>query len=74
MDLTQLIFSAPERALGLIRRALARQLFPKARLSQARLVIAVDQMEELFTTEAEPTSREALVRAWICLPVAASFG
>ena len=63
MDLTQLIFSAPERALGLIRRALAQAAVPQGTAAQARLVIAVDQMEELFTTEAEPASREALVRA-----------
>ena len=30
--------------------------------SQARLVLAVDQMEELFTTEAEPATRALLVR------------
>ena len=27
-----------------------------------RLIVAIDQMEELFTTEEEPASREALVR------------
>jgi hypothetical protein len=30
--------------------------------SQIRLLIAIDQLEELFTTEGQPATREALVR------------
>ena len=62
-ELADLLRGAPDRALALIRAALgkaatAASLAP----SQARLALAVDQMEELFTTETEPASREALVR------------
>src|SRR5262245_43921591 len=62
-ELVNLFRSTPDRAPALIRQA-----FGKAATAagvappQARLVLAVDQMEELFTTEAEPASREGLVR------------
>ena len=55
--------SAPDRALALIRQALGKAAAAAGSApSQVRLVLAVDQMEELFTTEKEPASREALVR------------
>jgi WD40 repeat protein/class 3 adenylate cyclase len=62
-DYTLLCRSAPDRALALIRRALdkAAGLAGAAR-AQIRLLVAVDQLEELFTTEKQPLAREALVR------------
>lgn len=62
-DLTQYLRSAPERALGMIRAALAKATMPAHASAQARLVVALDQMEELFTTEVEPMSHTELVRA-----------
>ena len=48
---------------ALSARRLARQGWPPASpASQARLVLAIDQMEELFTTHTDAQSREALVR------------
>ena len=62
-ELTQLCRSTPDRALAPIRRALAKAAAAAGSVpSQLRLIVAIDQMEELFTTEKEPASREALVR------------
>ena len=62
-ELADLFRSAPDRALALIRSALGKAATAAGvSPSQARLVLAVDQMEELFTTEAEPASRAVLVR------------
>ena len=62
-ELADLLRSAPDRALALIRAALGKAATAAGSApSQARLVLAVDQMEELFTTETDPASREALVR------------
>ena len=61
--LAQLCRASPDRAVALVRHALAKATAaagPAA--SQVRLVVAVDQMEELFTTAKEPASREMLVR------------
>src|SRR4029453_10395854 len=62
-EFTQLCRSAPDRALALVRRALdkAARAAGAAR-SQVRLLVAVDQLEELFTTEKQASAREALVR------------
>jgi class 3 adenylate cyclase/energy-coupling factor transporter ATP-binding protein EcfA2 len=55
--------NSPERTLASIRAALAKAATTAGTApSQARLALAVDQMEELFTTEADPALREALVR------------
>lgn len=60
---TQLARSAPDRALALTRQALAKVAEAAGSTrSQARLVVAVDQLEELFTTEKQESTREALVR------------
>ncbi|QIG51001.1 AAA family ATPase [Nordella sp. HKS 07] len=62
-ELATLFRSAPDRSLALIRQALGKAATAKGlALSQARLVLTVDQMEELFTTERDPASREAFVR------------
>ncbi|MFK0690126.1 AAA family ATPase [Mesorhizobium sp. IMUNJ 23033] len=62
-ELTQLCRSSPDRALTLIRHALGKAATAAgSSLSQIRLLIAIDQTEELFTTEKEPASREALLR------------
>jgi hypothetical protein len=45
------LFRAPDRALALIRQALGKAATAAGCRSQARLVLAIDQMEELFTTE-----------------------
>lgn len=62
-ETTELLLAAPERAPALIRAALTKAA-TAAQLTapQARLVVAVDQMEELFATEADLASREAFVR------------
>ena len=61
--LAQLCRSSPDRAVALVRQALAKAAAAAGSAhSQARLVVAIDQMEELFTTEKEPASREVLVR------------
>ena len=62
-ELAQLIFGAPDQSLGVIRGALIQAAAPHGSAAQGRLVIAVDQMEELFTTEAKTANRDALVRA-----------
>ncbi|MGL4967707.1 MAG: AAA family ATPase [Inquilinus sp.] len=61
-ELTQLLRHAPDRAVGLIRVALVNAAAAAGSGVQARLVVAVDQMEELFTTETEPAAREGFVR------------
>ena len=63
VEFTQLCRSAPDRALALVRHALgkAANAAGTAR-SQVRLLVAVDQLEELFTTETQASAREALVR------------
>lgn len=63
VEFTQLCRSAPDRALALVRHALVKAADNAgAARSQARLLVAVDQLEELFTTEKQPLAREALVR------------
>ena len=62
-ELTQLCRSTPDGALAPIRRAIAKAAAAAGTVSsQLRLLVAIDQMEELFTMEKEPASREALVR------------
>jgi WD40 repeat protein len=51
----------PDRALALVRSALGSIPVGSGSTS-ARLVLAVDQMEELFTTESDPASRALFVR------------
>jgi len=61
--LAELFRSTPERALSVIRSALAKATAAAGSpSSQARLVLAVDQLEELFTRDTDPSSREAFVR------------
>lgn len=52
--------NAPDRALAMVRKALGKAAGPAR--PQIRLLVAIDQLEELFTTEREPATREALVR------------
>ena len=62
-ELTGLCRTSPDRAVALVRQALGKAAAAAGSVpSRVRLVIAIDQMEELFTTEKEPASREALVR------------
>ena len=62
-EFTGLCRTSPDRAAALVRQALGKAATAAGSVpSQLRLVIAIDQMEELFTTEKEPASREALVR------------
>ncbi|GLS24284.1 hypothetical protein GCM10007874_73060 [Labrys miyagiensis] len=62
-ELADLLRNVPDRALALIRSALGKAAAAAGLAPpQARLALAVDQIEELFTTESEPKSREALVR------------
>ncbi|MFO0991614.1 MAG: adenylate/guanylate cyclase domain-containing protein [Hyphomicrobiales bacterium] len=62
-EFADLIRASPERALAPIRSALAQAAAAQGlSLSQVRLVVAVDQMEELFTTERDQGTREAIVR------------
>ncbi|MER9019458.1 AAA family ATPase [Mesorhizobium sp. M0898] len=51
----------PDRALAFVRSALASTP-SSGGPGKARLVLAVDQMEELFTIETEPASRALFVR------------
>src|SRR5262245_12828149 len=61
--LAQICRVSPDRALASIRQALAQAAAGAGSApSQMRFIVAIDQMEELFTTEDEPTSSEALVR------------
>ena len=63
VEFTLLGWNAPDRALALIRHALVKAAGNAgAARSQARLLVAVDQLEELFTTEKQAPAREALVR------------
>ncbi|TMJ35382.1 MAG: hypothetical protein E6G89_18710 [Alphaproteobacteria bacterium] len=62
-DLLNMLRSNPERAPALIRQALGKAASTAGvSASQARLILAIDQIEELFATETEPGSREAFVR------------
>jgi WD40 repeat protein/class 3 adenylate cyclase len=83
-ELADLLRSAPERAVALIRAALSSAATAAGvPLSQARLALAVDQLEELFTTEAEPGSRALFVRllaafassglVWVIAAIRADF-
>lgn len=61
--LAQLCRSSPDRALALIRQAHAKAATAAGSVpTQLRLIVALDQLEELFTTEREPASPEMLVR------------
>ena len=82
--LAQLCRSSPDRALALIRQAHAKAAAAAGSVpTQLRLIVAVDQMEELFTTEEEPASREVLVRllaalagsglAWVIATIRSDF-
>ncbi|MDX8521516.1 nSTAND1 domain-containing NTPase [Mesorhizobium dulcispinae] len=82
--LAQLCWSSPDRALALIRQAHAKAAASAGSVpTQLRLIVAVDQMEELFTTEEEPASREVLVRllaalagsglAWVIATIRSDF-
>ena len=83
--LAQLCWSSPDRALALIRQAHAKAAAAEAGSvpTQLRLIVAVDQMEELFTTEGEPAAREVLVRlltalagsglAWVIATIRSDF-
>ena len=63
VEFTELCRGAPDRAVALIRHALDKAASTGgAARSQVRLLAAVDQLEELFTTEKQPLAREALVR------------
>ncbi|TIR45260.1 MAG: hypothetical protein E5X28_15135, partial [Mesorhizobium sp.] len=79
-ELARLCRSAPDQALAMVRQALGKAA-GSAR-SQIRLVVAIDQLEELFTTEKQP-AREALVRlmtllaasglAWVIAAIRSDF-
>src|SRR5262249_37151963 len=56
-EYTGLCRTSPDRAAALVRQALGKAATGPVP-SQLRLVIAIDQMEELFTTEKEPASCE----------------
>ena len=82
--LAQLCRGSPDRALALIRQAHAKAAAAAGALpTQLRLIVAVDQMEELFTTEEEPAAREVLVRmlaalagsglAWVIATIRSDF-
>ncbi|WP_244734253.1 nSTAND1 domain-containing NTPase [Mesorhizobium sp. 113-1-2] len=57
--------SAPDRALAMVRLALGKAAGSSR--SQIRLLVAIDQLEELFTTEKQPATRAALVRLMAAL-------
>ncbi|WP_348625704.1 WD40 repeat domain-containing protein [Mesorhizobium sp. LNHC221B00] len=59
-ELALLCRSTPDRALAMVRQALRKAAGPAR--SQIRLLVVIDQLEELFTTERQPATREALVR------------
>ncbi|WP_245260423.1 nSTAND1 domain-containing NTPase [Mesorhizobium sp. LNJC398B00] len=59
-EFARLCRSTPDRALAMVRQALRRAAGPAR--SQVRLLVVIDQLEELFTTEKQPAMREALVR------------
>ncbi|TIS54323.1 MAG: hypothetical protein E5W91_27145 [Mesorhizobium sp.] len=59
-EFARLCRSTPDRALAMVRQALLKAAGPAR--SQIRLLVAIDQLEELFTSERQPATREALVR------------
>ncbi|RWE25953.1 MAG: hypothetical protein EOS41_09595 [Mesorhizobium sp.] len=59
-EFARLCRSAPDQALAMVRQALRKAAGPAR--PQIRLLVAIDQLEELFTTERQPATREALVR------------
>ncbi|WP_292385453.1 winged helix-turn-helix domain-containing protein [Mesorhizobium sp.] len=59
-EFARLCRNTPDRALAMIRQALRKAAGPGR--SQIRLLVIIDQLEELFTTERQPATREALVR------------
>ena len=82
-ELVELVRGAPDRAPAMIRAALAKAATAaNVSPSQARLIVAVDQMEELFTTQTGPT-RETFVRllasfaacglVWVIATIRADF-
>ncbi|WP_192356027.1 adenylate/guanylate cyclase domain-containing protein [Mesorhizobium mediterraneum] len=61
--LARLCRSSPDRALALIRQAHAKAAAAAGSVpTRLRLIVAIDQMEELFTTEDEPAARAVLLR------------
>src|SRR4029079_7465718 len=63
VEFSRLCRDTPDRAPALVRHALAKAAeVAGAARSQTRRLVAVDQMEELFTTEKQASVREALVR------------
>lgn len=64
-EFARLCRSAPDKALAMVRQALGKAAGPAR--PQIRLLVAIDQLEELFTTEREPATREALVRLMAAL-------
>lgn len=62
-EVADVLRDAPVRVPALIRAALGEAAAASGvATTQARLVLAIDQMEELFTTHTDPAPREALVR------------
>ncbi len=62
-ELADLLRGTPERVPALIRQALSKAATAAGvGTAQARLLLAVDQIEELFTTQPDAQSREAFVR------------
>jgi len=67
-EIADLLRSNPERAPALIRAGLSKAATTsELATSQTRLVLAVDQMEELFTTQTDPAAREDFVRVLAAL-------
>ena len=61
-ELADLFRNSPDQGLALIRSALAKAAAAAGSSPrQARLVVAVDQMEELLTANTDPLSRQAFV-------------
>ena len=61
--LAQICRDSSDRLMALIRKAIAAAATAqRSAASQVRLAVAIDQLEELFTTGEEPASHEALVR------------
>ncbi|TGQ69336.1 hypothetical protein EN829_029460 [Mesorhizobium sp. M00.F.Ca.ET.186.01.1.1] len=59
-EFARLCRSTPDRALAMVRQALRKAAGPAR--SQIRLLVVLDQLEEMFTTERQTATREALVR------------
>jgi WD40 repeat protein/class 3 adenylate cyclase len=59
-EFARLCRSTPDPAMAIVRQALLKAAGPAR--PQIRLLVAIDQLEELFTTERQPATREALVR------------